>query len=116
MARSREMNPHAATDAGWTVTMHRAPACRADVAVEIESINTPAFQGDVVLDNLGNVGHGTSSWSRLKRYHPNARPWRASFAASDVFCPIIFPDKGAPQTDLSHGSVANCGILFLLVG
>ena len=41
-----------------------------DVGVEIQTVDAAHFQGHVVFDNLGNVGHDVSSWLHLKRYHP----------------------------------------------
>ena len=43
-----------------------------DIGVEIQPVDAADFQGHVVFDNLGNVGHDTSSGWHQKRYHPTA--------------------------------------------
>ena len=41
-----------------------------DIRIEIQPVEATDFQGHMVFDNLGNVGHDTSSGWHQKRYHP----------------------------------------------
>jgi hypothetical protein len=54
------------------------------VGVEVQTVDAADFQRHVVFDNLGNVGHDSSSRWHVKRYHPtHVRGDR--HASSDVF-------------------------------
>src|SRR6516165_4880104 len=55
------------------------------VSVEIQAVDAAHFQRHVVFDNLGNVGHGTSSRVAPEEISPNDRPRRALALARTFF-------------------------------
>ena len=75
------------------------------VGVAIQPVEAAHFQGDVVFENLGDVGHGTSSGSHPEEISPNGRPRRVrSLGRSLSRNPTPRsgpPRRGIKQSDLT---------------
>ena len=56
------------------------------IGIEIEPVDAADFQGHVVFDNLGDVGHGTSSWFAPEEISPNRVREKASASLGRCLC------------------------------
>jgi hypothetical protein len=100
---------------------HPAPALQSGhIRVEIQPIKAAHFQADVVFDNVGDIGHDSSSGWHQKRYHPmhvrDEHFGRLGRAPRSCPSSTHFANEAAPQTDVPPGPTGAINLVRFLVG